>query len=132
MTGGQDGCGSESEFSQTVQSGGFGYHFNSSDMTEPLRDAVTSLGWGWKAALFKLAALVRQLQRVHAAPGQSRTGPRGSSHSSPTGRAESVLTGHSHVLGGPLMGLFTGLSPEAGSLSEPTSVPALTTRRWLP
>lgn len=80
MTGGQDGCGSESEFSQTVQSGGFGYNFNSSDMTDPLRDAVTSLGWGWKAALFKLAALVRQLQRVAPRPGN-----RG------RGRAEAVI-----------------------------------------
>jgi hypothetical protein len=36
------------------QSGGLGYSFNSSDMTGPLRDTVTSVGWGWRAALFRL------------------------------------------------------------------------------
>lgn len=35
-------------------SGALGYNFNSSDITDPLRDKVTSLGWAWKAALFKL------------------------------------------------------------------------------
>jgi hypothetical protein len=34
-------------------SAGLGYSFNSSDMTDPLRDTVTSHGWGWKTA-FKL------------------------------------------------------------------------------
>lgn len=34
--------------------GALGYNFNSSDITDPLRDMVTSLGWAWKAALFKL------------------------------------------------------------------------------
>ncbi len=32
---------------------GPGYSFNASDMTGPLRDTVTSHGWGWKAT-FKL------------------------------------------------------------------------------
>lgn len=36
------------------QSGALGYNFSSSDITGPLRDAATSRGWGWKAALFKL------------------------------------------------------------------------------
>ena len=39
---------------QSVQSGALGYNFNSGEVTHPLRDTVTRLGWGWKAALFKL------------------------------------------------------------------------------
>jgi hypothetical protein len=36
-----------------AQPAGLGYSFNSSDMTDPLRNAATSHGWGWQAA-FKL------------------------------------------------------------------------------
>ena len=48
---------SQSSSSWSTGSGGQagrGYTFNSGDVTHPLRDAVTSLGWAWKAALFKL------------------------------------------------------------------------------
>jgi hypothetical protein len=49
--GGQAGYGG---FGQGSQPAGLGYNFNSSDITHPLRDTVTRLGWAWKAALFKL------------------------------------------------------------------------------
>jgi hypothetical protein len=52
--GGQAGFGSSVGYSADGQSGALGYNFNSGDITNPLRDTVTSLGWGWKAALFKL------------------------------------------------------------------------------
>lgn len=52
--GGQAGFGNNVGYSADGQSGALGYNFNSSDITHPLRDRVTSLGWGWKAALFKL------------------------------------------------------------------------------
>src|SRR5579875_3532426 len=51
QTGGQAGANGNA---LDGQSGALGYDFNSSDITGPLRDAVTSHGWGWKAALFKL------------------------------------------------------------------------------
>ena len=34
-----------------AQAAGLGYSFNSSDMTDPLRNAATSHGWGWKATV---------------------------------------------------------------------------------
>ena len=33
-----------------AQPPGLGYNFSSSDLTNPLRDTVTSHGWGWKTA----------------------------------------------------------------------------------
>lgn len=52
--GGQAGFGNDVGYSAGGQSGALGYNFSSSDITGPLRDTVTSLGWRWKAALFKL------------------------------------------------------------------------------
>ena len=72
MTGGQDGCGSESESSQTVQSGGFGYNFNSSDGTAAGRGHQPRTGL--EGGAVQLAALVRELQRVRAEARQSRAG----------------------------------------------------------
>ena len=51
QSGGQAGYGGGSG---QGQSRGLGYSFSSGDMTGPLRDTVTSLGWGWKAAPFRL------------------------------------------------------------------------------
>lgn len=57
-TGGFRGAGNQpggqGGFGQGSTPPGLGYKFNSSDITHPLRDTVTRLGWSWKAALFKL------------------------------------------------------------------------------
>jgi hypothetical protein len=52
--GGQAGFGNNVGYGAGGQSGALGYNFSSSEITHPLRDRVTSLGWGWKAAVFKL------------------------------------------------------------------------------
>src|ERR1700760_222977 len=48
----------EVHYNETSSSSGWGtgpnYSFNSSDVTNPLRDTVTSHGWTWKFTLFKL------------------------------------------------------------------------------
>ncbi len=52
------GAEHEVHYSETSSSSRVGtspnYSFKSSDVTNPLRDTVTSLGWTWKFSLFKL------------------------------------------------------------------------------